>query len=109
MRLCHANAGCSILYCRTGMSASGRALAPRCHDSCCDCTQWDNVRRQQPGFRAWQVAISRALPLCTYRRRGIWVMPALLNHSCAPTTNITWVDDAAFVRAARALDAGASS
>ena len=33
-------------------------------------------------------------------------MSALLNHSCAPTANIMWVDDAAFVRAAHGLDAG---
>ena len=40
------------------------------------------------------------------RRRGIWVLPALLNHSCAPTCNIMWIDDAAFVRAAHDLEAG---
>ncbi len=35
-------------------------------------------------------------------------MPSLLNHSCAPTADIMWVDDAAFVRAAHGLDAGRS-
>ena len=34
------------------------------------------------------------------------MLPALLNHSCAPTSNIMWIDDAAFVRAAHDLETG---